>query len=134
MPRLLRVLLPAALAGSAACSAFRLPPQEDPDRTRHAYEIVGEARMTDTSAVVAGAALTVEGAKDVAGSRSTDATGRFWLQVSNIGGQPPDRAGLDKGPAGLVMISARKGTLCSPQTKVLLPAAGPVLLGMGPCP
>jgi hypothetical protein len=70
----------------------------------------------------------------VAGSRATDATGRFWLQVSNIGGEAPDRAGLGKGPAGLVMISARKGKLCSPQTKVLLPAAEPVLLGMGPCP
>jgi hypothetical protein len=134
MSRLLRVLLPAALAGSAACSAFRLPPEEDPDRSRHAYEILGEARMRETGAVVAGAAVTVEGARDVAGSRITDATGRFWLQVSNIGGGAPDRAGLGKGPAGLVTISARKGTLCAPETKVVLPAAGPVLLAMGPCP
>jgi hypothetical protein len=134
MPRRLRLLLLAALAGSAACSAFRLPPEEDPDRSRHAYEIVGEARMRDTSAVVASAEVTVKGARDVAGSRTTDATGRFWLQVSNIGGEPPDRAGLGKGPAGLVVISARKGKLCSPETKVLLPAAGPVQLAMGPCP
>jgi hypothetical protein len=133
MSRLRRSLLFAALASSAACSAFRLPAEEDPDRSRHAYEIVGEVRMRDSGAVVAGAEVTVDGAKEVAGSRTTDATGRFWLRVSDIGGAAPDRAGVGKGPAGLVIISARSGELCSPETKVLLPAPGPVLLGMAAC-
>jgi hypothetical protein len=136
MPRLARLPLLAALAtlaSSTACSAFRLPAEQDPDRSRHAYEIVGEVRMRDTGAVVAGAEVTVDGAREVAGSKSTDATGRFWLRVSGIGGQPPDRAGIGTGPAGLVIISARTSTLCSPETRVLLPAAGPVLLGLAPC-
>jgi hypothetical protein len=133
MPRPDRLLLLAALASSAACSAFRLPAEEDPDRSRHAYEIVGEVRMRDSGAVVAGAVVTVDGAKQVAGSRTSDVTGRFWLRVAEIGGTPPDRAGLGKGPAGLVIVSARSGDLCSPETKVLLPAQGPVLLGLARC-
>jgi hypothetical protein len=133
MTRLDRPLLLAAFAVTAACSAFRLPAEQDPDRSRHAYEIVGEVRMRDTGAVVAGAEVTVDGAREVAGSRTTDATGRFWLRVSDIGGQAPDRAGIGKGPAGMVIVSARAGLLCSPETKVLLPAAHPVLLGMAPC-
>lgn len=133
MPRIVRLLLLAALATTAACSAFRLPPEEDPDRSRHAYEIVGEVRMRDSGAVVAGAVVTVDGAKHVAGSRASDATGAFWLRVSDIGGGAPDRAGVGKGPAGMVIVSARSGDLCSPETKVLLPASGPVLLGMAPC-
>jgi len=133
MPRLPSLLLLAALAGNSACSAFRLPADQDPDRSRHAYELVGEARRKDNGTVVAGAQVTVEGAKEVAGSRTTDETGRFWLRVSGLSGSQPDRAGIGTGPAGLVIISARAGTLCSPETKVLIPAAGPVLLGMEPC-
>jgi hypothetical protein len=133
MIRLDRPLLLAALAAAGACSAFRPPAEQDPDRSRHAYEIVGEVRMRDNGAVVAGAEVTVDGAREVAGSRTTDTTGRFWLRVSDIGGQPPDRAGIGKGPAGMVIVSARTGLLCSPETKVLLPATGPVLLGLAPC-
>lgn len=133
MPRLDRPLLLAALTSAAACSAFRPPAEDDPDRSRHAYEIVGEVRMRDSGKVVTDAEVTVDGAKEVAGSRASDATGRFWIRVSNIGGGAPDRAGVGTGPAGLIIISARKGELCSPETKVLLPAAGPVLLGMAPC-
>ena len=134
MPRLASLTLLAALAAATACSAFRLPASQDPDRSRHTFEVIGEARRRDTGAVVAGAEVTVEGAKDVAGSRTTDATGRFWLNVSNISGGQPDRAGLGTGPAGLIIVSAKAGTLCSPETKVLLPASGPVLLAMSPCP
>jgi hypothetical protein len=134
MPRLPSPLLLAALATASACSAFRPPAALDPDRSRHSFEVVGEARRRDTGVVVPGAAVTVEGAKQVSGSRTTDATGRFWLNLSGISGGETDRAGLGTGPAGLVLISARAGTLCSPETKVLLPAAGPVLLGMAPCP
>ena len=133
MPRLDRSLLLAALAITTGCSAFRLPAEEDPDRSRHSFEIIGEVRMRDSGAVVPGAVVTVEGAKNVAGSRTSDATGGFWLRVSDIRGGAPDPAGLGKGPAGLVIVSARSGLLCSPETKVLLPAAGPVLLGMAPC-
>jgi hypothetical protein len=132
MPRPASLLL-AALATASACSAFRPPANEDPDRSRHTFEVFGEARRRDTGVVVAGAEVKVEGAREVSGSRTTDATGRFWLNVSGIGGGQPDRAGLGTGPAGLVIISARAGTLCSPETKVLLPATGPVLLGMAPC-
>jgi hypothetical protein len=128
-----RPLLIAALLTASGCSAFRLPADQDPDRSRHAYEIVGEVRMRDGGKVVAGAEVTVEGARQVAGSRATDATGRFWLRVSEIGGQAPDRAGIGTGPAGMVVISARLGDLCAPETRVLLPAAGPVLLGLAPC-
>ena len=134
MPRPARLLLLAALATGSGCSAFKLPAGEDPDRSRHSYEVVGEARRRDTSAVVAAAVVTVSGAKEVAGSRTTDATGRFWLMVSGIGGTEPDRAGLGKGPAGLIILSARSGNLCSPETKVLLPAAGPVQLYLEKCP
>lgn len=134
MPRLPSPLLLAALASATACSAFRPPANLDPDRSRHSYEVIGEARRRDTGVVVAGAEVTVEGAKQVSGSRSTDATGRFWLNVSGIGGGQPDRAGLGTGPAGLIILSARAGTLCSPETKVLLPASGPVLLALAPCP
>jgi len=133
MPVLDRLLLLCALGATAGCSAFRLPPEEDPDRSRHAYQIVGEVRMRDTGKVVAGAQVTVEGAGEVSGSRTTDATGRFWFMVSDIGGKAPDRAGLEKGPAGLVVLSARSGTLCAPETKVLLPSAGPVQLALAPC-
>jgi hypothetical protein len=133
MPRLHRLLLLTALASSAACSAFRLPAEQDPDRSRHAYELVGEVRMRDSGKVVAGAEVTVEGAKEVAGEHVTDATGRFWLRVVGIGGAAPDPAGIGKGPAGLVIVSARSGALCSPETRVLLPATGPVLLGLAPC-
>jgi len=133
MPRLASLPLLAALATTLACSAFRPPAAQDPDRSRHSYEVVGEARRRDTGVVVAGAQVTVEGAKEVAGSRTTDATGRFWLNVSGLSGAEPDRAGIGKGPAGLIIVSARTGTLCSPETKVLLPASGPVLLAMGPC-
>jgi hypothetical protein len=132
MPRPASLLL-AALATASACSAFRPPANEDPDRSRHTFEVFGEARRRDTGVVVAGAEVKVEGAREVAGGRTTDATGRFWLNVSGIGGGQPDRAGLGTGPAGLIIISARAGTLCSPETKVLLPATGPVLLGMAPC-
>jgi hypothetical protein len=127
-------LVLAALAATSACSAFRPPASQDPDRSRHRFEVIGEARRRDTGVVVPGAVVTVEGAKEVAGSRTTDATGRFWLNVSGIGGGQPDPAGLGTGPVGLILISARAGTLCAPETKVLLPAAGPVLLGMAPCP
>ena len=133
MPQLLRRSLLAALAATAACSAFRLPPEQDPDRSRHAYEIVGEVRLRDSGKVVGGAEVTVDGAKQVSGDHVTDSTGRFWLRVSEIGGAAPDRAGIGQGPAGLVIVSARTATLCSPETRVLLPAAGPVLLAMAPC-
>ncbi len=133
MPRSASLLLLAALVSTTACSAFRPPANLDPDRSRHSFEVVGEARRRDTGVVVAGAEVKVEGAREVSGSRTTDATGRFWLSVSGIGGGQPDRAGLGTGPAGLVIISARAGTLCAPETKVLLPATGPVLLGMAPC-
>jgi len=133
MPRPDRLLLLAALATTSGCSAFRLPAGVDPDRSRHSDEVVGEARMVNSGKVVADAVVTVEGAKEVAGSRKTDETGRFWLLVSGIGGSPPDRAGLGTGPAGLIILSARAGDLCSPETKVLLPAAGPVQLSMAPC-
>lgn len=133
MPRLACLPLLAALVTTPACSAFRPPPEQDPDRSRHSYEVIGEARRRDTGVVVAGAQVTVEGARGVAGSRTTDATGRFWLHVSGISGAEPDRAGIGKGPAGLIIVSARTGTLCSPETKVLLPASGPVLLALGPC-
>jgi hypothetical protein len=89
--------------------------------------------MRDSGKVVAGAEVTVEGAKEVAGEHVTDATGRFWLRVVGIGGAAPDPAGIGKGPAGLVIVSARSGALCSPETRVLLPATGPVLLGLAPC-
>ncbi len=128
-----RLLLASALLSAAACSAFRPPAQDDPDRSRHAYEVVGELRMRDTGGVVAGAAIVVTGAREVAGSRTTDATGRFWFRVSDIGGGVPDRAGVGHGPAGMILVSARKGRLCAPETKVLLPASGPVLLAMAPC-
>jgi hypothetical protein len=134
MSRLSTLLLLAALASTSACSAFRPPASQDPDRSRHSYEVIGEARRRDTGMVVAGAEVTVEGAKEVSGSRTTDATGRFWFNVSGIGGGQTDRAGLGTGPVGLIIVSAKVGTLCSPETKVLLPASGPVLLGMAPCP
>ncbi len=89
--------------------------------------------MRDTGGVVASAVVVVTGAREVAGSRATDATGRFWFQVSDIGGGVPDRAGVGHGPAGMITISARKGGLCAPETKVRLPASGPVLLAMVPC-
>jgi hypothetical protein len=133
MARLHRPLLLAALAATAGCSAFRLPAEQDPDRSRHAYELVGEVRMRDNGVVVAGAEVVVEGAREVAGDRRSDATGRFWLRVSDIGGQAPDRAGIGTGPAGMIIVSARTATLCSPETRVLLPATGPVLLGLAPC-
>jgi hypothetical protein len=123
-----------ALTASAACSAFRLPPEEDPDRSRHAYELVGEARLRDGGLVVPGAEVTVTGAREVAGSRTTDQSGRFWLQVSGLSGGSADRAGLGKGPAGMVILSARAGGLCAPETKVLVPAPGPIQLVMAPCP
>jgi hypothetical protein len=134
MPRLDRLLLLAALGAATGCSAFKLPAEEDPDRSRHAYQIMGEVRLRDSGKVVAGAQVTVTGAAEVSGSGTTDATGRFWFVVSDIGGKAPDRAGLGKGPAGLVVLSARSGALCAPDTKVPLPAAGPVLLGLVPCP
>ena len=133
MPRHDRLLLLAALGAATACSAFRLPAEEDPDRSRHSYSIVGEVRMRDGGKVVAGAQVTVVGAGEVNGSRTTDATGRFWFVVSDIGGKAPDRAGLEKGPAGQVLISARSGNLCAPETRVLLPASGPVTLSLAPC-
>jgi len=133
MPRLASLPLLAALVTTSGCSAFRPPAELDPDRSRHSYEVVGEARRRDTGAVVAGAKVTVDGAREVAGDRTTDDTGRFWLKVSGISGAEPDRAGIGKGPAGLIIVSARAGPLCSPETKVLLPASGPVLLAMGPC-
>jgi hypothetical protein len=133
MSRLYRLLLIAALGAATGCSAFRLPAEEDPDRSRHAYQIMGEVRMRDSGKVVAGAQVTVNGAGEVSGSGTTDATGRFLFVVSDIGGKKPDRAGLEKGPAGLVVLSARSGASCAPDTKVLLPASGPVLLSLGPC-
>lgn len=133
MTRLASLPLLAALSTAPACSAFRLPAEQDPDRSRHSYEVIGEARRLDTGAVVSGAAVTVAGAKNVAGDRTTDGTGRFWVRVSGIGGEPRDRAGIGTGPAGMITISAKAGTLCAPETKVLLPAASPVLLSLVPC-
>ncbi len=134
MPRPDHLLLLAALATTAGCSAFKLPAGEDPDPSRHTYEVVGEARRLAGGAVVAGAVVTVSGAREVAGSQTTDETGRFWLMVSGIGGSKPDPAGVGKGPAGLIVVSARAGALCSPETKVILPAKGPVLLSLETCP
>lgn len=134
MPHPAQLLVLAALGAATACSAFRLPAEEDPDRSRHTYPIMGEVRMRDSGKVVAGAQVTVDGAGEVSGNQTTDVSGRFWFVVSNIGGKAPDRAGLEKGPAGLVILSARAGNLCAPDTKVVLPSPGPVLLGMAPCP
>jgi hypothetical protein len=129
---LLLALLPPLVALSG-CSAFRLPAEEDPDRSRHAYEIEGEVRRAGTNKVVAGAALEVTGAKEVAGDKASDATGRFWLRVSGISGGASDPAGIGKGPAGMVILKASTKELCSPETRVLLPASGPVDLIVTPC-
>ena len=130
--RLLPLLLLLPLGG---CAAFRLPPDQDPDRSRHAYEIVGEVRRADGLTVVPGATLEVLGAGDVAGSTTADATGRFWLRVEGITAGAPDPSGSAKGPAGSVRLTARGGgQLCAPETRVLLPAAGPVVLLLGKCP
>jgi len=131
-PRLLAALVGAtALSG---CAAFRLPSEADPDRSRHAYEIVGEVRRADGLAVVPGATLEVLGAARVAGSTTSDATGRFWLRVEGITAAVPDPAGSLRGPAGTVRLTARAGNRCAPETRVTLPAAGPVILLLGKCP
>jgi hypothetical protein len=136
-PRPCRPLLAAALllplAALGGCSAFRLPADEDPDRSRHAFEIQGEVRSAGTNKVVPGATLTVTGAGEAAGDKVTDATGRFWLRVTGISGGTSDPAGIGKGPAGMVVLKATAGSLCSPETKVLLPASGPVVLNVAPC-
>jgi len=129
-----RLLLPVLLLPLAGCAAFRLPPERDPDRSRHAFEIVGEVRRADGLAVVPGATLEVLGAKEVAGSTTSDATGRFWLRVEGITAGAPDPSGSGTGPAGSVRLVARGGGLCAPETRVLLPAAGPVVLLLGRCP
>ncbi len=130
--RLAALLAALALAG---CAAFRLPPEQDPDRSRHAYEIVGEVRRAEGLAVVPGATLHVLGAREVAGTTVTDATGRFWLRVEGITPGAPDPAGIGRGPAGTVRLTARAGARCAPETRVTLPAAGPVvLLLQGACP
>lgn len=129
--RLVPLLLLLPLGG---CAAFRLPADQDPDRARHAYEIVGEVRRSDGLTVVPGATLEVLGAGDVAGSTTADATGRFWLRVEGITAGAPDPAGTGKGPAGSVRLTARAGGLCAPETRVLLPATGPVVLLLGKCP
>lgn len=129
--RLAPLLLLLPLAG---CAAFRLPAEQDPDRSRHAFEIVGEVRRLDGLAVVPGATLEVLGARQVAGSTTADATGRFWLRVEGITAGAPDPAGGGKGPAGSVRLTARGAGLCAPETRVLLPAASPVILLLGKCP
>jgi hypothetical protein len=129
--RLAPLLLLVPLGG---CAAFRLPADQDPDRSRHAFEIVGEVRRQDGLAVVPGATLEVLGARQVAGSTTTDATGRFWVRVEGITAGAPDPAGSGTGPAGSVRISARGAGLCAPETRVLLPAASPVILLLGKCP
>jgi hypothetical protein len=131
-PVLLAALL-LSLAAHAGCSAFRLPAEDDPDRSRHSYEIEGEVRRAGTNAVVPGAALEVTGAKEVAGDKVTDATGRFWLHVSGISGGKADPAGIGTGPAGMVVLKATAKGLCSTEIKVLLPASGPVSVTVAPC-
>ena len=122
-------LLLLALTG---CAALRLPAEDDPDRSRHTFEIQGEVRQAGTLAAVPGAALTVEGAREVIGDARSDGTGRFWLKVSGVTPAPgPAKPG---GPAGTVLISARAGALCAPATRVTLPASGPVFLVAGACP
>jgi hypothetical protein len=129
-PHLPRPALAAGLAAGLAlvggCAALRLPPQDDPDRSRHSYEVQGEVRRADTLAVVPGAAITVEGAREVTGDERADATGRFWLRVTGITPSPSAK-GVD-GPAGTVLVAARLGQLCAPATRVTLPAGGPVVL------
>jgi len=130
----MRLALTMVLVPLCGCAAFRLPADQDPDRSRHAYEIVGEVRRADGLTVVPGATLEVLGAGDVAGSTTADATGRFWLRVEGITAGAPDPSGSGKGPAGTVRLTARGGGLCAPETRVLLPAAGPVVLLLGKCP
>jgi len=122
----------AAAGGLTGCAALRLPAQDDPDRSRHTFEIQGEVRRADTFAAVPSAELTVEGAREVIGDVHADGTGRFWLKVSGVTPLPgPARAG---GPAGAVLVSARGGDRCVPPTRVTLPTAGPVILLAGACP
>jgi len=130
----MRLALLLVLAPLAGCAAFRLPADQDPDRARHAFEIMGEVRRADGLTVVPGASLEVLGAREVAGSTTADATGRFWLRVEGITAGAPDPSGSGKGPAGSVRLTARGGGLCAPETRVLLPAAGPVVLLLGKCP
>jgi hypothetical protein len=122
-----------ALLAGAGCSALRLPAADDPDRSRHAYEIVGEVRTAKGLVPVAGARLEVRGAAAVSGSAGSDATGRFWLRVEGITPLAADRAGIGTGPAGAVWIGATSRDGCAPEVRVLLPAAGPVVLQLGPC-
>ncbi|HET9554280.1 MAG TPA: hypothetical protein VFP50_15050, partial [Anaeromyxobacteraceae bacterium] len=106
MLRPLRLALLLPLAAAAGCAALRLPAAVDPDRSRHAYELEGEVRREPGLATVAGAELSVEGAGAVLGSRTSDATGRFWIRVEGITRLAPDPAGSAAGPAGFVLVSA----------------------------
>ena len=125
-------LLVGCAVALAGCAALRLPAQDDPDRSRHTYEVQGEVRRADTLAVVPGAALTVEGAREVIGDERADATGRFWLKVTGI--TPAPSAERADGPAGTVLISARAGAFCAPATRITLPLRGPVVLVAAACP
>jgi hypothetical protein len=134
MLRAARLALLLPLAAPLGCAALRLPAAVDPDRSRHAYELEGEVRREPGLTTVAGAELLVEGAGAVLGSRTTDATGRFWIRVEGVTRLAPDPSGSGAGPAGFVLLSARAGAACAPETKVVLPAAGPVVLVVRPCP
>ncbi len=133
-PRLPRALAALALGAAAGCSAFRLPAQADPDPARHTYTIEGQVRRQETLAAVPGARLAVHGAASVIGDAVTDPTGAFWIQVAGIEPFERDPSGSRGGPAGFVVLSASAAGGCVPETRVSLPAAGPVLLVLGECP
>jgi hypothetical protein len=124
--------LPALALLLIGCAALRPPPELDPDRSRHTYSIVGEVRDAKTLAVVPGAEVSVTGA-DEDRPHLADATGRFAFDVHGIATARPDPAGTGHGPAGFVVLEARSGRRCAPETRVVLPS-GPVTLLVVPCP
>jgi hypothetical protein len=130
-PLLIAAFALAALA-LAGCAALRPPPELDPDRTRHTFSIVGEVRDAKTLAVVPGAEVLVTGA-DEDRPHLADATGRFAFDVRGIAATRPDPSGTGRGPAGFVVLEARSGRRCAPETRVVLPS-GPVTLLVVPCP